>query len=242
MRQLPERPLRSDERIPAEMELIAVTHNETSMGVSLPLEYIHSLKAANPQALIVVDAVSSLPFPDFDYSTIDSAFFSVQKGFGLPAGLGVWMVNERCINVAEERLAKGASLGSYHTIPSLKAHAAKFQTPETPNVLAVFLLSKVIGDMLRVGIKRIRTETEYKAAILYKALQEHRYIEPVCHGERYSIENRNCSTNGRTYGKHHQATSLRAAFIPVTAMEVQKQRNSVSPISQPIPKNIMNSW
>ena len=36
---------------------------------------------------------------------IDTAFFSVQKAFGLPAGLGVWIANEKCLEKAK-RLAK----------------------------------------------------------------------------------------------------------------------------------------
>jgi len=160
------------------VELIAVTHNETSTGVSMPLDIIYKLRSDNPQALMIVDAVSSLPFPDFDYSKIDSAFFSVQKGFGLPAGLGVWMVNDRCMTKADQLLSRGICIGSYHTIPSLKTHALRFQTPETPNVLGIYLLSKVVADMLRHGIKRIRNETEYKANILYQALEMHPYLKP----------------------------------------------------------------
>ena len=63
------------------------------------------------QRLLAVDAVSSLPYPDFDYTILDSVFFSVQKGFGLPAGLGVWMVNDRCIAKAEQLLSRGISIG-----------------------------------------------------------------------------------------------------------------------------------
>lgn len=164
--------------IPSGTELIAVTHNETSTGVSLPLEDIYRLKKAHPDALLVADAVSSLPFPDFDYNQIDSVFFSVQKGFGLPAGLGVWMVNNRCIAKAEQLLAQGVSIGSYHTLPSLKSNAAKFQTPETPNLLGMYLLGKVIEDMIRFGIQRIRTDTEYKATLLYHLLSEHAELKP----------------------------------------------------------------
>src|SRR5690606_29728595 len=87
----------TDVSIPSDAEVIAVTHNETSTGVSIPLEVIYQLKEQNPRAIIAVDAVSSLPYPSFDYSKVDTVFFSVQKGFGLPAGLGVWMVNENCI-------------------------------------------------------------------------------------------------------------------------------------------------
>lgn len=168
----------SDISVPAGTELIAVTHNETSTGVSLPVDFIHSLKSAHPETLVVVDAVSSLPYVSFDYARIDSVFFSVQKGFGMPAGLGVWCVNDRCINRAEQLLQKGKSLGSYHSLPSLLSHAKKFQTPETPNVMGIYVLGKVAEDMLRRGISMIRRETEYKAAILYQALEQHAQLTP----------------------------------------------------------------
>lgn len=158
-------------------ELIALTHNETSTGVSLPQTVIHKIRENNPEALIAVDAVSSLPYPDFNFTKVDSVFFSVQKGFGLPAGLGVWIVNERCIAKAEQLLSKGNSIGSYHTLPSLIANAKKNQTPETPNVLGIYLLAKVLEDMNRRGIQIIRRETEYKAAILYQALDNHPLIK-----------------------------------------------------------------
>ena len=102
--------------IPTNTELIAVTHNETSTGVSLPLELIAGPKEKNPDSLMAVDAVSSLPYPDFDFDMIDTLFFSVQKGFGMPAGLGVWMVNEKCIAKSESLTARNISTGSYHNI------------------------------------------------------------------------------------------------------------------------------
>lgn len=159
-------------------ELIALTHNETSTGVSLPLTVITKIRDNNPSALLAVDAVSSLPYPDFDFTQVDSVFFSVQKGFGLPAGLGVWIVNERCLSRAEQILSKGISIGSYHALPSLIGNAKKNQTPETPNVLGIYLLAKVVEDMNRRGIQIIRSETEYKAAILYQALDSHSLIKP----------------------------------------------------------------
>jgi phosphoserine aminotransferase len=157
-------------------EFIALTQNETSTGVSLSNAFIEQISTQNPNALIVVDAVSSLPYPELDFSKIDSVFFSVQKGFGLPAGLGVWIVNERCIAKSELLLSKGISIGSYHSLPSLVSHAQKNQTPETPNVLGIYLLSKVVQDMLRRGITIIRRETEYKAAILYQLLESHQQL------------------------------------------------------------------
>ena len=97
--------------IPLELdtELIGVTHNETSTGVSLPLSFIYGMKERNPNALLCVDAVSSLPHVDFDYNKVDSVYFSVQKGFGMPPGLGVWIVNDACISKAEKMLSNGYS-------------------------------------------------------------------------------------------------------------------------------------
>lgn len=163
----------NDLSVPEETELVAVTHNETSTGVSIPVEWIHQLKEKNPRVLIAVDAVSSLPYPAFDFNKMDSVFFSVQKGFGLPAGLGIWMVNEKCISKAEALLAKKISIGSYHNIPTLLTHAKKNQTPETPNVLGIYLLNKIVADFLRRGMDTLRKETEYKSTILYQALDRH---------------------------------------------------------------------
>jgi len=159
-------------------ELIALTHNETSTGVSLSIDFINQFRDQHPDSLIIVDAVSSLPYPQFDFTKIDSLFFSVQKGFGLPAGLGVWIVNDRCITKAESLLSKGISIGSYHNLPTLLANAKKNQTPETPNTLSIYLLGKVVEDCLRRGIQQIRKETEYKAALLYQALSQHKLIDP----------------------------------------------------------------
>lgn len=168
----------ADMKVSEGFEVIAVTHNETSTGASLPVAILDNIRSSHSEALIVVDAVSSLPYPEFNYNALDSLFFSVQKGFGLPAGLGVWICNERCLQKAVRLQQKNFSIGSYHNLPSLVQYELKYQTPETPNVLAIYLLGKVVADMLRVGIHKIRKDTEYKAAILYQELERHRLIRP----------------------------------------------------------------
>ncbi len=218
------------------VELIALTHNETSTGVSLPMSFINQFRDQYPTALIAVDAVSSLPYPQFDFSKIDSLFFSIQKGFGLPAGLGVWIVNDRCIAKSEELQSKGASIGSYHNLPTLLQLARKNQTPETPNVLAIYLLGKVIEDFLRRGIQIIRKETEYKAAILYQAFSQHAYASPFVSdlaqrsttvivaqtGEHTKAITQHLATMGMQAGDGYgdkKATQLRFANFPAHSKE-----------------------
>lgn len=172
-------------QIPNEVELIAFTQNETSTGASQPLEDIYLIKKAHPDKLIAVDAVSSLPYPNFNFSLVDTVFFSVQKGFGLPAGLGVWIVNERCIEKALQLQKQNKNIGAYHSLPSLLSKAKKNQTPETPNVLNLYLLAKVTGDMLQKGIEQIRRETDYKAALLYHTLDQHSFLSPFVKAKQY---------------------------------------------------------
>jgi len=164
--------------VPEGVELMAVTHNETSTGASQPIDDIYSLKKAFPNQILAVDMVSSAPYVNLDFMKVDTAYFSVQKCFGLPAGLGVWITNERCMEACHRKLDTGASIGSYHSLPVLKEKAIKNQTPETPNVLALYLLNGVVKDMLTKGLDMIRRETDYKAAVLYHALNESEILAP----------------------------------------------------------------
>ena len=157
--------------IKSNTDLIALTHNETSSGVQTNEEFIHSVADKNPNSLIAVDMVSSFPYPQLDYSKVDTALFSVQKCMGLPAGLGVWFVNDKCRAQYEKLISEGHSAGSHHTIKDLSGKAQGFQTPSTPNVLGIYLLSRVTDAMLKKGISNIRKETEEKYNFLSESIK-----------------------------------------------------------------------
>jgi phosphoserine aminotransferase len=157
--------------VPEYAELICTTHNETSSGVQMNVAEIHKLKQKNPDKLIAVDMVSSAPYPDLDYSLVDTAFFSVQKAFGLPGGLGVWIVNEKCLKKAES-IRQQYSIGAHNDLPTLWKNALNNETPATPNVMAIYLLGKIAEDLNTIGVKTIRKETEQKAALLYKFIEK----------------------------------------------------------------------
>ena len=167
----------SDVMIPETTELVCLTHNETSSGVSMPVSEIHALQRNHSDKLFIVDAVSSAPYPDLDLSLIDSVFFSVQKAFGLPAGLGVWIANEKMLAKAEALKGKGLSVGTYHSLPSLFKNYRNFETPETPNVVNIYLLGKVAEEMNRKGAATLRQETEAKAQSLYHFLEKSHNFE-----------------------------------------------------------------
>lgn len=159
--------------IPKKSELICIVQNETSTGGSVPMEDIYALKKRYPDKLIAVDFVSSIPYITIDFSKIDIAIFSVQKGFGLPAGLGVLIVNKKALQKAKELHEQGISTGSYHSFRKLSEFGEAYQTRETPNVLAIYLLGKVAGDMIQKGIDVIRKETDKKATLIYTFFETH---------------------------------------------------------------------
>jgi len=166
--------------VPATAELVALIQNETSSGACIPVADINRFREkAAPEALIYVDAVSSLPYPAFDFDKVDAVYFSVQKCFGLPAGLGVWLLNERCIARAEALAASGQVIGSYHSLPSLLSKAKVNQTVETPNVLDIYLLGKVLEDMNSKGVAEIRKETKAKADHIYAYLEQSKTFAPA---------------------------------------------------------------
>ncbi|MGW8123456.1 aminotransferase class V-fold PLP-dependent enzyme [Roseivirga echinicomitans] len=159
--------------IPNDTELISFALNETSTGVTFPVEDIYKVRESHPDAIIAIDGVSAFPVIDIDFTKIDSAYFSVQKCFGLPAGLGVWIVNDRCIEKSLKKEADGHSIGTYQSLPNLLKNGSKFQTTYTINVLNIFLLMKVTTDMLNKGIDVIRRESIYKGVLLQKMISDH---------------------------------------------------------------------
>ncbi len=158
-------------RIIPDAELITFTQNETSTGVSIPIKDIESISVRHPKILIAVDIVSSVPYVNLPFEKLDCVFFSVQKGFGLPSGLGVLIVSPRAVEKANFLKNRGLSTGSYHSFDALYKQYQKYQTPETPNVLNIYLLEKITKDMLHKGIQNIRNETDEKAALLYDFIE-----------------------------------------------------------------------
>ncbi len=161
--------------IPQNTELICLTHNETSSGVMLAAREIYEISHKHREhgVLIALDIVSSVPIVDLDFSLLDVVFFSVQKGFGLPAGLGVMIVSPAAMQKAEILSRKGIIVGSYHSFINLKKFAQKNQNPETPPVLEIYILNHVIKDMLEVGIEKIRRQSAEKAEMIYDFLDNH---------------------------------------------------------------------
>lgn len=151
--------------IPDEAELIGLTKNETSIGYQFTEQEVEQIRLENPEKIIALDMVSAAPSVKINIEQVDTAYLSVQKAFGMPAGLALWIVNEKCLEKAK-KVAYKRSIGSYRSLPNLIKFARKNQTPETPNMLAIYILGKIAKDMLDYGKQRIINDTIYKATVL----------------------------------------------------------------------------
>jgi phosphoserine aminotransferase len=154
------------------VELMAITHNETSNGTRVPMWYIRELQMAHPEALIAVDATSSLGGIDLDFSLGDVWFASVQKCLGLPAGMGLALLSPRA-------LEKASSLGGshYNALHKMAEQARNFQTHYTPNVLAIYLLMRVLKS--RPAIHEVSKKLIERAEHLYGFFENHTPFPPL---------------------------------------------------------------
>lgn len=168
----------SDYTIDSDSEMICLTLNETSTGIAINPEEIVNLKKANPDKIVVVDAVTAFPYYKLDFNYIDVAFFSVQKGFGMPAGLGVLIVNKDCITKAHSVIKENVCAGSFNNFIHLAEKAEKYQTSVTPNALAIYVLGRVANMFNNLDKDYITSTTEKKAKLIYDYFETREDIHP----------------------------------------------------------------
>jgi aspartate aminotransferase-like enzyme len=133
-------------------DTVAITHNETSTGVTNPIEAIAPIIAKYPDVIWLLDAVSSLGGIkiEVDRLGIDICISSSQKALALPPGLSLASVSAK----AEERFNKIGERGYYLDFKTLirfideKDH----QYHCTPSLPHLFALDFQMDRILKEGI------------------------------------------------------------------------------------------
>lgn len=219
-----------------EAEAICITQNETSTGVMFEPKIVQSLFERYPDKLLLVDSVTGLPFANFNFEKTDAVFFSVQKGFAMPAGLGVMIVSDRVIKKAFILRDKGVSIGSYNNIISLLENAKKNETTITPNVPGIYLLGKVCEAYNKESIEKIRIDTIAKSEMIYNAINKNNQTYTFVKDEKFKSHTTiaaSCNTNSgiiinhlKEFGlnvssgyKELKDTQIRIANFPVQTFE-----------------------
>lgn len=146
-------------------EIICLTHNETSNGTVLPFSFFTELRKHTEQ-VIAVDATSSMAGVAFPWQSADIWYASVQKCFGLPAGLSVLVASPRAIKRAEEV----GDHNFYNSFLFIRNNFLKHQTPYTPNVLGIYLAGRVMKQVEPLSM--ISLETKKRAEEWYAFLEK----------------------------------------------------------------------
>lgn len=122
--------------------LLALTQNETSNGTALPPSLLQEIRHLYPKLLIAVDATSGMAGYQLNFSMADIWFASVQKCFGLPAGLALMVCSPRAL----DRAASLNEQNFYNSLLFMQEKMYDYQTTYTPNVLGIYLLMRSLQD------------------------------------------------------------------------------------------------
>ncbi|MEM6407361.1 MAG: L-aspartate--glyoxylate aminotransferase BhcA [Pseudomonadota bacterium] len=136
------------------IKAVLVTHNETATGVTSDIDAVRdALDAAGHPALLFVDGVSSIGSMDFQFDAwgVDVAVTGSQKGFMLPAGLGIAAFSHKAMKATEQ----GGLPRGYFNIQDMAASYASGGYPYTPSVGMLNGLKQACDMLIEEGLEQV---------------------------------------------------------------------------------------
>ncbi|MEU6720947.1 phosphoserine transaminase [Nonomuraea sp. NPDC046802] len=124
------------------VDVYALTHNETSTGVAMPIRRVGS-----GDSLVLVDATSGAGGLPVDIAETDVYYFAPQKSFASDGGLWFAIMSPRALARVEEIAATGRYVPEFFSLPVAIDNSAKDQTYNTPAVATLFLLADQLDWM-----------------------------------------------------------------------------------------------
>jgi phosphoserine aminotransferase len=161
-----------------DVDLYALTHNETSTGVQMPATRVVPAEAG----LTVIDGVSAAGGLPVEPAQFDVYYFSPQKGFASDGGLWIALSSPAAVDRIERLAAAG---GENRWLPpslSLKTaleNSRKNQTYNTPPLASLFLAAEQVAWInSNGGLPWSVARCSRSAEILYGWADAHKYAEP----------------------------------------------------------------
>ena len=148
--------------------VVLLTHNETSTGLTNPLQHLARV-ARDAGRIVVVDGVSSISSIaiETDAWGIDVAVSGSQKGWMAPPGIALVTISER----AWAQQAKARSPRFYFDWKEAKTWADKGMTPFTPAVSVAFALQEGLRMIEEEGIDNVYSRHARLARATQSGLQ-----------------------------------------------------------------------
>ena len=120
------------------VDVYAWPHNETSTGVSAPVQRVHG----DEGALTVIDATSAAGGIDFSAAEADLYYFAPQKNLGSDGGLWFALASPAAIERIERVAASGRYIPDFLSLKQAVDNSRLNQTLNTPAVATLFLLNE----------------------------------------------------------------------------------------------------
>ena len=132
-------------------DVVTVVHSETSTGVLNPVRQLARVTHESGDAVVVVDAVSSLAAGELEPEAweLDFVLTGSQKALALPPGLAFCTANERVFARARQSRQRGL----YFDLLEFDEYHKKNQTPNTPAVSLLYALDLQMDHILAEGLE-----------------------------------------------------------------------------------------
>lgn len=129
--------------VEAGIDVYALTHNETSTGVAMPIRR----PVGSDGALVLVDATSAAGGLEVSASQFDTYYFAPQKSFASDGGIWLALMSPAAIERAERIKASNRWTPAFLDLNIAIENSRLDQTYNTPAVLTLWLLAKQIEWM-----------------------------------------------------------------------------------------------
>jgi phosphoserine aminotransferase len=157
------------------IDVYALTHNETSTGVAMPIKR----PAGTDGALVLVDATSAAGGLHVDAKEFDAYYFAPQKSFASDGGLWLSLMSPAAIERAEKIKASGRWIPAFFDLGTAIENSRLDQTYNTPALITLMLLADQINWMNENGGLKFTTDrTADSASRLYGWAEKTSYTTP----------------------------------------------------------------
>ncbi len=163
-------------RAQAGVDAYALTHNETSTGVAMP---VGRVDGADPGALLLVDATSGAGGLPVQAGDFDVYYFAPQKCFGADGGLWIALMSPAALTRAEHIASGDRYIPEFFSLPVAISNSRLQQTYNTPSVADLILLADQVYWLLdQGGLDWAVGRTADSSARLYEWAEKAPYATP----------------------------------------------------------------
>ena len=159
----------------AGIDVYAMTHNETSTGVAMPI----IRPAGTDGALVLVDATSAAGGLMVNAQEFDTYYFAPQKSFASDGGLWIAVMSPAAIARAEKIKASGRWVPAFFDLGIAIENSRLDQTYNTPALVTLMLLAEQIEWMnSNGGLSFAAGRSTQSSDILYSWAEKTSYTTP----------------------------------------------------------------